>query len=224
LTRPSDERAFTELPSLPGTFYARATTRVARALLGKILVHESPAGLTAGRIVEVEAYCGPKDRAAHSVGGRRTPRNEVMWGPAGRLYVYFTYGMHHCGNVVTRRSECPEAVLLRALEPLAGIDLMRQRRGRPMSVTALARGPGNLCLAMGIDRTMNGADLTVGPVRILESPSVPASRVGMSPRIGVAYAGADAFLPWRFFVRDSEAVSGKRPRRALRHAGIVTRA
>ncbi len=196
---------------LPYAFYAAPTLRVARALLGKILVHESRDGVTAGRIVEVEAYRGPEDRAAHTAGGRRTPRNEVMWGPAGRLYVYFTYGMHYCCNVVTRAAGVPEAVLLRALEPLDGIALMRRRRAAVVAAeiaeAGLCRGPANLCRAMGIGRALNGADLTTGPVVLLDAPAVPPAQIARSPRIGVAYAGPDAALPWRFFVRDSRAVS-----------------
>ncbi len=196
---------------LPAEFYARPTLRVARALLGKVLVHRSRDGVAAGRIVEVEAYRGPADRAAHSAGGRRTARNEVMWGPAARLYVYFTYGMHYCCNVVTRGAGVPEAVLLRALEPIAGVTLMRRRRGiADVADDRLARGPGNLCRAMGIDRARNGGDLVAGPVVILDAPPVPAAAVAVSPRIGVAYAGSDALLPWRFSVRGSAAVSGGR--------------
>ena len=197
---------------LPAAWYARPTLVVARALLGKVLVHRSPHGLTAGRIVEVEAYRGPQDRAAHTAGGRRTARNEVMWGPAGRLYVYFTYGMHYCCNVVTRAPGTPEAVLLRALEPLAGRSLMRRRRARPATLPddALARGPANLCRAMGIDRDLDDADLTRGPVVVLDAPPVPHRRVGRGPRIGVAYAGPDAARPWRLYVRDSAAVSAVR--------------
>ncbi|MCC6849691.1 MAG: DNA-3-methyladenine glycosylase [Deltaproteobacteria bacterium] len=206
--------------ALPLAFYARPTLRVARALLGKILVHRSAAGIAAGRIVEVEAYRGPEDRAAHTAGGRRTARNEVMWGPGGRLYVYFTYGMHHCCNVVTRGPGEPEAVLLRALEPLAGLALMRRRRNRPdLPVAALARGPGNLCRALGIDRRHDGALLTTGPIVVLDAPPVRASMVAVSPRIGVAYAGDHALRPWRFFLRGSSAVSGRRVGESLRRAG-----
>ena len=206
-------------PILPRAWYARPTLRVARALLGKILVHRSAAGATAGRIVEVEAYRGPEDRAAHTAGGRRTARNEVMWGPAGHLYVYFTYGMHHCCNVVTRDADYPEAVLLRALEPLAGMPLMRTRRVSPTRRSKIAdahlgRGPGNLCRAMGIDGALNGTDLVAGRVQLLDAPPVPARMVGRSSRIGVAYAGAHAARPWRFFVRDAAAVSG--PKRISR--------
>ncbi len=212
-THPASTDAVVELASnaLPPAFYVRPTLRVARALLGKILVHRHRDGITAGRIVEVEAYRGPEDRAAHTAGGRRTPRNEVMWGPGGRLYVYFTYGMHYCCNVVTRAAGKPEAVLLRALEPVAGIALMRRRRGaRDLAAAALARGPGNLCRAMGIDRRLDGSDLCDGPVMVLDAPHVPSARVAVGTRIGVAYAGEHALRPWRFFVRSSPAVSGPR--------------
>jgi DNA-3-methyladenine glycosylase len=199
-------------PVLPPDFYRRPTLRVARDLLGKILVHRGRGHVTAGRIVEVEAYRGPEDRAAHTAGGRRTARNEVMWGPGGRLYVYFTYGMHHCCNVVTRAAGQPEAILLRALEPVAGLPLMQHRRGsrRDLSAAALARGPGNLCRAMGIDRRHDGTDLVAGSIVILDAPRVRTAAVAVSPRIGVAYAGDHALRPWRFFVRDSPAVSAHR--------------
>ena len=196
---------------LPRRFYGGPTLRVARALLGKILVHDSPEGRTAGRIVEVEAYRGPRDRAAHSYGGHRSARNEVMYGPPGRAYVYFIYGMHHCVNIVTRPASVPEAVLLRALEPVTGEALMRRRRGlEEAPAWRLCRGPGALCQALGITRADNGADLVRGRLRILDAPAVPSRRVLRTPRIGVAYAGAYAARPWRFAVRGSPAVSGRR--------------
>jgi len=198
---------------LPRAFYLQPTLRVARALLGKILVHETAAGATAGRIVEVEAYRGPADRAAHSAGGHRSARNEVMWGPPGHAYVYFVYGMHHCVNVVCQPPEVPEAVLLRALEPVDGEVLMRRRRRLPDAPAwRLCRGPGALCQAMGIGRAENGADLVCGALRIRDAPGVPARRVARTARIGVGYAGADAARPWRFLVRGSRAVSGRRVR------------
>ncbi|MCZ2108409.1 MAG: DNA-3-methyladenine glycosylase [Dehalococcoidia bacterium] len=201
---------------LPASFYTRPTLRVARALLGKILVHRSRIGSAAGRIVEVEAYRGIDDRAAHTAGGRRTMRNEVMWGPGGHLYVYFIYGMHYCCNVVTRTAGVPEAVLLRALEPIVGLDLMRRRRKRcDVPAWALARGPGNLCRALGIDLRNNGCDLTTGPIVLLDAPRLSDAAIAASPRIGVAYAGDHALRPWRFFVRTSPAVSGQRSGTAL---------
>jgi DNA-3-methyladenine glycosylase len=199
--------------ALPRAVYLQPTLRVARALLGKILVHDTPDGPAAGRIVEVEAYRGPADRAAHSAGGHRSPRNEVMYGPPGHAYVYFIYGMHHCMNVVCQPPDVPEAVLLRALEPLEGEALMRRRRRLPEAPAwRLCRGPGALCQAMGIGRAENGADLVRGALRILDAPPIPAARIARGPRIGVDYAGADAARPWRVVVRDSRAVSG--PRRA----------
>ncbi len=184
------------MSSLARTFYERDALRLARALLGKLLVHDTADGVTAGRIVEVEAYRGPADRAAHSAGGRRTPRNEVMWGAAGHAYVYFVYGMHWCANVVAAAPGEPEAVLLRAVEPVEGLGLMRARRAAPVADAHLARGPANLCRAFGIDRAQNGADLVAGALRILDAPAVPARRVVRTPRIGVDYAGEDAALPW----------------------------
>jgi DNA-3-methyladenine glycosylase len=191
-------------------FYCRDGLTLARDLLGKIVVHEAPDGLAAGRIVETEAYRGPEDRAAHSFGGRRTARNEVMWGPPGRAYVYFVYGMHWCLNVVCATEGVPEAVLLRALEPLDGFDLMRRRRGGSPPDPHLLRGPGNVCRGLGITGIQNGTDLITGTLSILDAPRVPASRVGRSTRIGVAYAGDHADRPWRFYVTGSPAVSGPR--------------
>jgi DNA-3-methyladenine glycosylase len=196
---------------LPRAFYLQPTLRVARALLGKIVVRETAEGAAAGRIVEVEAYRGPTDRAAHSYGGHRSPRNEAMYGPPGRAYVYFVYGMHHCINVVTQGPGIPEAVLLRALEPLAGEALMRRRRGLADGPAwRLCRGPGALCQALGLTRAENGADLRGALLRILDAPALPAARIARSPRVGVDYAGPDAARPWRFFVRDCRAVSGRR--------------
>ncbi|MCW5893412.1 MAG: DNA-3-methyladenine glycosylase [bacterium] len=194
------------------SFFLQPTLRVARALLGMVLVHDAPEGRTAGRIVEVEAYRGPGDRAAHTWNGRRTPRNEVMWGAPGHAYVYFVYGMHWCVNVTTQEAGVPEAVLIRALEPLVGLDRMRARRGLPATAPdwRLCRGPGALCQALGIGRTQNGADLRAGPLRLLDGTPVPARAVARTPRIGVGYAGAHAVLPWRFALRESRAVSGPR--------------
>jgi DNA-3-methyladenine glycosylase len=198
-------------PPLPRSFYLAPTLVVARRLLGQILVHETTEGLAAGRIVETEAYRGPRDRAAHSRGGHRSTRNEVMYGPPGRAYVYFIYGMHHCVNVVTQPVDVPEAVLIRALEPIAGVDLMRRRRRLPDAPAwRLCRGPGALCRALGIDRARNGEDLLGDRLRIVAGSDVPSHCVARTTRIGVAYAGADAAHPWRFVIRGVSAVSGPR--------------
>ncbi len=182
---------------------------LARALLGAVLVHDAPRGRASGRIVEVEAYRGPRDRAAHSYGLRRTPRNEVMYGPPGHAYVYFVYGMHFCFNVVGAEVDCPEAVLVRGVEPLEGLEQMRLRRALRDGVpdAALLRGPGNVCRGMGIDRSHNGADLLDGALRIEPGEPVASRQIARAPRVGVDYAGADAQRLWRFYVRDSPAVS-----------------
>jgi DNA-3-methyladenine glycosylase len=199
-------------------FHGRDAVTVARALLGKIVVHETAEGVAVARIVETEAYRGPADRASHSWGGRRTARNEVMYGPPGRAYVYFIYGMHWCLNVVTAEEGVPEAVLVRAAEPLEGAELMRARRGVAVADAELLRGPGNLCRALGITGERNGADLALPPLFVADAPAVRASRVRETPRIGVDYAGADSALPWRFVVADSPSVSGKR---GLRNRGAL---
>ena len=190
------------MPQLPligdRAWFDRSAAEVAPDLLGAVLIHNTPMGRIAGRIVEVEAYLGPEDLAAHSSHGQ-TARNEVMFGPPGYLYVYLVYGLHHCANVVCGPGSKPEAVLLRAAELTQGEDLARSRRGQVPS-TRLAAGPGNLAAAFGIDRRLNGADLLAGPVRLLRGPRPDA--VDRSPRIGVEYAGAWADRPLRYVIRD----------------------
>lgn len=179
-------------------FFARSALPVARELIGMHLVHDDGTTVRRGRIVETEAYLGPRDRAAHSARGR-TARTEVMFGPPGHAYVYFIYGFWHCLNVVTAVEGVPHAVLLRALEPIAGVD------GR-------SSGPGLLCRAMHIDRRFNGVDL-LGGVLWIERPARPVPvRIGRSARIGVEYAGEWARRPWRFFDRASCYVSTLRRR------------
>jgi DNA-3-methyladenine glycosylase len=191
---------------LPRAFYQRDVLVVARELVGAVLVHESPAGRAAGRIVETEAYRGPADRAAHSARGRRTPRTEAMWGAAGRAYMFRLYGVHWAFNVVTGAVGEPHAVLVRALEPLPPFEAMCARRGLPRGAgRALASGPGRLCQALGLDASSYGADLTRGPLYLL--PGWREGPVGRSPRIHVAYAGAWARRPWRFYERGCRFVS-----------------
>jgi DNA-3-methyladenine glycosylase len=175
-------------------FFERSTLSVARSLIGMHLVHDDGCTVRAGRIVETEAYLGPRDLAAHSSRGR-TRRTEVMFGPAGHAYVYFIYGFWNCLNVVTGPAGVPHAVLLRALEPLADL-------------TESTWGPGLLCRALHIDRRLNGADL-LGEELWLEHPEkgAAAARIARSARIGVDYAGEWAQRPWRFFDRDSPFVS-----------------
>ena len=174
-------------------------------------MHDGPDGRTAGRIVEVEAYRGPRDRAAHSRGGHRSARNEVMYGPPGHAYVYFVYGMHHCVNVVTQARDVPEAVLIRALEPVEGVEIMRRRRRLPEAPEwRLCRGPGALCEALGIARADNGTDLVRGTLRVVAGAPVASRDVRRTARIGVDYAGPHAAFRWRFLVAGSRAVSGAR--------------
>jgi DNA-3-methyladenine glycosylase len=181
---------------------------VARDAIGKVLVHRTPAGVMAGRIVEAEAYRGPEDRAAHSWAGRRTARTEAMFGPPGFAYVFFVYGMHWQMNLVTTREGAPEAVLLRALEPVAGASLMAARRGLPETNVNLCNGPGKLCQALDIGRQHYGVDLTRGALFLSEG-SV-RGKVARSPRIGVDYAEAWADKPWRFFEEGNPWVSRTR--------------
>ena len=190
-------------------FYARADTlRVARELLGKRLVVPTAAGERAsGRIVETEAYLGAEDRAAHSYGGRRTRRTETMYAVGGTAYVFFVYGMHHQFNVVTGPEGLPHAVLVRAVEPEEGVELMRARR--PVAKEReLSSGPGKLCRALGLDLSFDGEDLTGSRVWLEETGvEYGPGEVASGPRIGVDYAGEDALKPWRFWVAGNAYVS-----------------
>jgi DNA-3-methyladenine glycosylase len=176
------------------SFFRRGTVGVARALVGTWIVRRWRGRWYGGRIVETEAYLGPRDRAAHSWGGRRTPRVEPMYGDGGLLYVFLVYGMHHCANVVTRREGQPEAVLLRAAE------------GPPGAPTRLMSGPGKLCAALGVTVADSGIDLLGGGLRIFGS-SGKRTRLAVSTRIGVDYAGEAKDWPLRFYDVDSAAVS-----------------
>jgi DNA-3-methyladenine glycosylase len=193
-------------------FYTRADTlRVARELLGKRLVVPAADGArVSGRVVEVEAYLGAEDRAAHSYGGRRTRRTETMFAVGGTAYVFFVYGMHHQFNVVTGPEGQPHAVLVRAVEPEEGVELMRERRPARKE-RELTSGPGKLCRALGLDLSFDGEDLTRGGRAWLEETGVrlKPDEIASGPRIGVAYAAEDALKPWRFWVAGNEYVSRK---------------
>lgn len=187
------------------TFYDRPTLEVARDLIGALLVHETPHGRLSGYIVETEAYRAPDDAASHAYRGE-TPRNRVMFGPAGRAYVYLSYGMHQMLNVVTERVGLAAAILIRALEPCEGIESMAAHRapvhGSPASHN-IANGPGRLCQAMGIDVRLNGADLAHPPLYILPGRGADLAIV-QTTRIGITRS---VELPWRFYLLGSPAVS-----------------
>jgi DNA-3-methyladenine glycosylase len=182
---------------LPRSFYTQRTLTVARALIGMHLVRVYRGRRMIGRIVETEAYQGPTDLAAHSARGR-TDRNAVMFGPGGFAYVYLIYGMWDCVNVVTRDQGVPHAVLIRALEPVANLDQKTW-------------GPGLLCKAMHIDRTLNGADLTANALYIEQPATRHRCVIARAPRVGIDYAGDWVHKPWRFFDRNSPYVSTVRP-------------
>ena len=192
---------------LPAEFYARDTVDVARALLGCVLETRIDGEVTAGRIIEVEAYTGPDDPAAHGYGNRRTERNAAMFGPPGISYVYFIYGMHWCFNAVTERAGVPAAVLVRSLEPVAGHDTMARRRGTN-DEKILCAGPARLCQALSIDRRVNACSLTDGPVRILRGDELADGQIAAGPRIGVKNA---ADWPLRFVERGSKWPSRPEP-------------
>jgi DNA-3-methyladenine glycosylase len=210
VTKPSDL-------ALPRSFYARPTLEVARDLVGKVLVHRAPHGLTAGIVVEVEAYIGEDDPACHAAPGP-TRRNQPLYGEPGYAYVYFNYGVHYLANVVTEKKGSPAAVLLRALEPVDGIPLMRRRRsgqrrgGTPIPTADLCRGPGNLTRAMGIALFDNLVDLC-GDRLFITDRGIVAAEIAWSPRVGIS-VGTDR--RWRCAVVGSRAVSG--PRRAANAA------
>ena len=190
---------------LDRAWFDRPSASLARDLLGCRVVHASVDGVVGGRIVEVEAYRGPEDLAAHSSRGL-TARNAVMFGEPGHLYVYLIYGLHHCLNVVAGPGDKPEAVLIRALDLDEGRQIARERRGPRVPDRRLASGPGNVGQALGVDRGLNGSDLLRGPVRIEPRPG-RAPRVSRGPRVGVSYAGAWAARPLRFWITDDPNVS-----------------
>ncbi len=197
----------TNMQVLDQTFYVRSTLTVARELLGKVFFRKYEGALLSGRIVEVEAYHEEGDEAAHSYNGRR-PRNEVMFREGGRLYVYFTYGMHFCMNVVTEEEGVGAAVLIRGIEPLEGIDTMRELRGHPRREHDLTNGPAKICQAFGIARAENGLPLDGAVLGIANAPAIPATHVMTSSRIGISRSRV---LPWRMYVEDSPWVSRARP-------------
>lgn len=184
---------------------------LAKNLLGKVLFTEINGDITAGIIVETEAYFGVIDKASHAYGGRRTGRTETLYTQGGVSYVYLCYGIHHLFNVVSSVEGEPHAVLVRAVEPLIGTEIMEFRRNMPASKPAISSGPGSAAKALGIDRSFNKKDLTGGEIWI-EDHGIRYSPddIVSGPRIGVAYAQEDALLPWRFYVRGNKYVSKPR--------------
>lgn len=197
---------------LTGDVYARGASALARRLLGTVVACQAEGVVARGRIVETEAYVGARDRASHAFGGRRTPRNESMYLAAGRAYVYISHGVHRCFNVVCAREGVPEAVLIRALEPIAGLEAMRGRRGPEVELERLCRGPGNLCRALGIHMGMDGADLVVGDEVWIEDGRLPGgSEIARTARVGMGEnCGVWRDRPYRYLVRHNRFVSGPR--------------
>jgi DNA-3-methyladenine glycosylase len=195
---------------LPREFYLRPDVlTVAKDLLGKLLVVPGPKGeRVSGKIVEVEAYRGPEDRASHAYGGRCTKRTRTMYGSGGVAYVYFVYGMYYQFNVVSNVADTPHAILVRALEPVEGIEIMRERRHTQPDYN-LTSGPGKLCIAMGIDRALDGADLLGDRVWLEEFETLSPRRIAKGPRIGIDYAQEWITKPWRFWIKNNTYVSRK---------------
>lgn len=196
---------------LPRDFYKRDTLTVAKELLGKYLIHNFPEGITAGKIVEVEAYIGPHDPASHAYKGRRTKRTEAQFGPGGYAYIYQIYGKNFCFNVITQKIGMPEVVLIRALEPIAGFGLMAKRRGfsklTDKNVKELTNGPSKLCQAKGIDRSLYGTDLCGDVLFITEPNPEHKFEVVATPRINIDYAGDAKHYHWRFLIKNNKFVS-----------------
>lgn len=191
-------------------FYKRKNViKIAKELLGKVIITKHGGEITSARIVEVEAYNGEKDKASHAYGGRRTKRTEVMYGHPGNAYVYLCYGIHHLFNVVTNVRGIPHAILIRSAEPMQGITVMLERTGKRKLDHTLTRGPGNLSKALGIYTAMTGSSLQGDSIALYDDGKrYKRSEIGISPRIGVDYAGNDALLPYRFFVKGSAYLSG----------------
>jgi len=194
---------------LPNEFYRGAdVVAISRELLGKVLVTEIDGARTSGIIVETEAYAGAGDRASHAFGGRRTGRTETMFAPGGLAYVYLCYGIHHLFNVVTNQADAPHAVLIRAIEPLEGIETMLVRRRKEILKPALTAGPGAMSQALGIRTLHNGLSLQGPTIRIEDiGKRFENKDIIAATRVGVAYAREDALLPYRFLVKDNPYVS-----------------
>ncbi|MEO6329382.1 MAG: DNA-3-methyladenine glycosylase [Ginsengibacter sp.] len=199
------------MKKLPKSFYSRNdVVTIARELIGKVLVTNFDGSITSGKITETEAYVALTDKASHSFGGRRTSKNEHMYAASGTAYVYICYGMHQMFNIVTNEKEIPDAVLIRSIEPLQGIEIMLQRTGKLKADFSLTKGPGNVGKALGIFKKHSGLHLLDDEIYLLDDGSVLSEeQIGISKRIGVESAGPDSLLPYRFYIRGNKYVSGK---------------
>jgi DNA-3-methyladenine glycosylase len=199
------------MKKLPLSFYARKdVVMIARELIGKIIVTNFDNQLTSARIVETEAYVGFTDKASHSFGNRRTARNEHMYSGPGTAYVYICYGLHQMVNIVTNDKNVPDAVLIRAVEPISGIEIMLQRTGKKTADKTITRGPGNVGKALGIFKHHSGNHFRGEEIYLADDfTKIPTGNIGVSARIGVEGAGADALRPYRFYVKGNKYVSGK---------------
>lgn len=178
---------------------------IAKDLIGKTICTKIGGKVTCGMITETEAYAGVADQASHAYGGRRTKRNEVMYGHAGKSYVYLCYGLHHLFNIVTNKADIPHAVLIRAIKPTRGIATILRRRRQPALAKNTAGGPGTVSQALGISTLLNGVDLSGSQIWIEDSElKIPEDKIIAGPRIGIDYAGEDAKLPYRFVLKDTE--------------------
>lgn len=194
------------MKKLDRSFYERGTLDIARELLGKYIIHNTTDGRTSGKIVEVEAYIGSKDAASHAYNGKYTSRTKVMFGQGGHLYVYLIYGVYYCMNIVTNKENYPEAVLIRAIEPIDGLDIMKGRRGTDKLLN-LCSGPGKLCIAMGISKVQNGMDLCGENLYLLSGETISPECIISTPRINIDYAKEARNYPWRFFIKGNPFVS-----------------
>ncbi|RFM30592.1 DNA-3-methyladenine glycosylase [Deminuibacter soli] len=203
---------FAEWQKLTTSFYRQKdVVKLAKQLLGKILVTHFDGITTAARIVETEAYNGVVDKASHAYNNRRTARTEVMFGEGGTAYVYLIYGIHHLFNVVTNAAGTPHAVLIRGAEPLIGIEQMLLRTHKHKADNTLTKGPGNVSKALGITTQYTGFSLLENKIWIADDKKrYPASAIAATPRIGVDYAAEDALLPYRFIVKGNPFVSGRK--------------
>ena len=199
------------MKKIPLSFYNRKdVVQIAKELIGKIIITHFDGNLTSARIVETEAYVGHTDKASHAFGGKRTVRNEHMYATAGTAYVYICYGLHHMMNVVTNEKDIPDAVLIRAVEPIDGIETMAKRTGKKPNDKTITRGPGNVGKALGIFKHHSGNYLLGNEIYFADDNSkIPEEYIGISARIGVESAGKDALLPYRFYLKGNKYVSGK---------------